>query len=282
MTQPIKPMNIFKRSLHTAMVLAALLAITSLHGIALAADAVLEVANGTQVQKFTRDELLKNPGLRTIEIKHDSAYGRTMSYQAVPFAALLPQVQKMLSVQFTALDGFVANIPGPLLASNAQAWLAIEPADGKWPAVKAGEAATAGPFYLVWLSPEKAGISNEQWPYQIARIAEAQPLESRHAQLLPKTAANSIEQRGLKVFVTNCAVCHKMNGGGDAAIGPDLNTPYNPTEYFQEAYLRKLIREPASVRTWKQSAMPGFSERVLPEPELNELIAYLKQMAKQR
>ncbi|HTD04961.1 cytochrome c [Undibacterium sp.] len=251
-------------------------------GYAGAADAALEVMNGSQLRTFTRAELLRLPGLHNIEIANDASYHKTMRYQAVPVAALLPQVQKMISVQFTAMDGFVANIPGPLLASNAQAWLAIEPADGKWPPLKSGSAASAGPFYLVWLTPEKAGISNEQWPYQIARIAESQPLEMRHPQVLPKTAADSAELRGLKVYVTNCAVCHRINGGGDAAIGPDLNKPYNPTEYFQEAYLRKLIRDPASVRSWKQSAMPGFSEPVLPETDLNDLLAYLRQMAKQR
>ncbi|MES2104253.1 MAG: c-type cytochrome [Pseudomonadota bacterium] len=256
--------------------------VASLSSLARAADAVLEVNSGGQSQKFTRDELLKHPGLRSVEIGNDATYHRAMRYQAIPVAALLPQVQKMNSVQFTALDGFVANIPGPLLASNAQAWLAIEPADRKWPVLKSGNPATAGPFYLVWLTPEKAGVSNEQWPYQIARIAESQALESRHPQLLPKTGPDSAEQRGLKVFVTNCAVCHQINGGGDAAIGPDLNRPYNPTEYFQEAYLRKLIRDPASVRSWKQSAMPGFNDSVLLEADLNDLVLYLKQMAKQR
>ncbi|MES2073636.1 MAG: c-type cytochrome [Pseudomonadota bacterium] len=276
-------MNFIKNHLQGLFCLGAVACLLlGLNEYAWSAEAVLEVMHGKQLQKFSRAELLSHPGLRNIEVGNDAAYHRTMHYQAIPLAALLPQAQQMISVQFTALDGFVANIPGALLAGNAQAWLAIEPADGKWPALKPGSAASAGPFYLVWLTPEKAGVSNEQWPYQIARIAEALPLEARHPQLLPKTMAGSAEQRGLKVFVTNCAVCHQINGSGDAAIGPDLNRPYNPTEYFQEAYLRKLIRDPASVRSWKQSAMPGFGERVLADAELNDLLAYLKQMAKQR
>lgn len=275
-------MNFPNSKLRSLAAAGIVLGIACLSGYTWAADAILEVTNGKQVEKFSRTELLKHPGLRTIEIGDDPSYHKAMHYQAIPVAALLPQAQKMISVQFTALDGFVANIPGPLLAGSGQAWLAIESTEGKWPALKPGDAASAGPFYLVWLTPERAGISNEQWPYQIARIAESQPLESRYPQLLPKTAADSAEQRGLKVFATNCIVCHQMNGGGDAAIGPDLNKPYNPTEYFQHAYLRKLIRAPASVRSWKQSAMPGFSEQILPEADLNDLLAYLRQMAKQR
>jgi cytochrome c1 len=46
--------------------------------------------------------------------------------------------------------------------------------------------------------------------------------------------------------------------------------------------LRQLIRDPASVRTWPQQSMPGFSKEVLPEAELDDLLVYLKQMAAQR
>jgi len=70
----------------------------------------------------------------------------------------LPQVE---SLQFIARDGFVANIPSGLLAGGAQPWLAIEPADAAWPALKPG-GGSAGPFYLVLRAPKKAGISPEQ------------------------------------------------------------------------------------------------------------------------
>ena len=73
-----------------------------------------------------------------------------------------------------------------------------------------------------------------------------------------------------------------MNGGGDAHVGPDLNLPANPSEYFQEPMLRRLIRNPASVRTWEQSRMPGFSESLITPAELDDLLAYLRQMALQR
>ena len=204
-----------------------------------------------------------------------------MRYQAVPLSALIGPLSGIESVQFTALDGFVANIPGALLAGEAQPWLAVEPAGAAWPALKPGKG-SAGPFYLVWLATEKAGISPEQWPYQIAKIGEAAPLEKRYPQILPKTAANSPEQRGLHVFVANCAACHRINGGGDAAIGPDLNQPFSPTEYFQEAFLRKLVRDPASVRNWEQRIMPGFAPSALSDARLDDLLAYLRQMAKQR
>jgi mono/diheme cytochrome c family protein len=261
----------------------ALFAVLSLMAstFACAAEPALRLEVGPAPQTLSRDALLANPAARTISVPADTAYHRAMRYRAVPLATLIPDLAQTGSVQFTANDGFVANIPGALLAGPGQAWLAIEPAATPWPPLKMG-GPSAGPFYLVWLSPEKAGISPEQWPYQIAKIAIAAPLEVRYPQLRPNTAADSSALRGMHVYAANCATCHQINGAGDAAVGPDLNRPYSPTEYFQEAYLRKLIRNPADVRNWGQRVMPGFSVAALSEADVDDLLAYLRQMARQR
>jgi mono/diheme cytochrome c family protein len=216
-------------------------------------------------------------------VANDVAYKRPMRYRALPLNALIHPLPASGTVQFTATDGFVANIPTALLSSAAQPWIAVEPADAPWPPLKPG-GVSAGPFYLVWLAPERAGISPEQWPYQVARIAEALPLEARYPQIVPRlpSGENSAAMRGLHVFVANCMVCHQINGGGDATVGPDLNKPFSPIEYFQEPYLRRLIRDPASVRDWRQRSMTGFSKEVLSESMLDDLLAYLRLMAAQR
>jgi mono/diheme cytochrome c family protein len=252
---------------------------------AMAAEPSLQVGQGAQVRHWSRAQLLAHPLLRTIDVASDVAYNRPMRYRAVPIGALLGEITPDAAVQFIASDGFVANIPAQLLAQGegrAQAWLAVEPRDGVWPELKPKKG-SAGPFYLVWLAPEKSGISAEQWPYRIAKIAEALPPAMRHPQIVPEGASrDSAEHRGLQVYLTNCAVCHQVNRGGDAQVGPDLAVPYGPTEYFQEAFLRRLIRDPASVRNWNQRTMPGFSAATLPDAQLDDLLAYLRQMAKQR
>lgn len=250
---------------------------------ATAEEPILEIAFGAKMEQWSRADLLKHPAVRTIDVPADVAYRRAMRFQAVPLPALIAQLAQSETVQFVANDGFVANIPGALLASDAQPWLAIESAARAWPELKPG-GGSAGPFYLVWLAPEKKGISPEQWPYQVARIAQALPLEKRYPQILPTASlgANSAERRGLQVFTANCAACHKINGGGDASIGPDLGKPFGPTEYFQEPFLRQLIRDPASVRDWRQRSMPGFSQSVLSDAKMDDLLAYLRQMARQR
>jgi mono/diheme cytochrome c family protein len=263
------------------LLLALAACVTAVASTAAVAEPVLDIAIGRQSQHLSRNDLLKNPALRTIEVPSDVAYQRKMRYRALPLAALIGPAADIESVQFIASDGFVANIPGKLLAGGAQPWLAVEPENGRWPALKPG-GPSAGPFYLVWLAPEKSGISPEQWPYQIAKIAQAGPLEQRYPQIVPAAPADSAAQRGLQVFVANCAACHRINGGGDAAIGPDLNRPFNPTNYLQPVFLRRLIREPAAVRNWPGRRMPGFATSVLSDAQLDDLIAYLKQMAQQR
>ena len=251
--------------------------------------AVLQLQVDGKATTLTRAMLLQSPALATIVIPDDVSYHHQQTYQAVPLKSLVAGLPEEGSLQFTALDGFVATIPNHLFQTKgdavqkAEAWLAIENPAHPWEALKPGQP-SAGPFYLVWLSPEKSHISGEQWPYQISKISSAVPLELRYPQLQPHAdgGQQAAALRGLDVFTKNCATCHRLNDGGDAAIGPDLNLPMNPTEYFQESTLRKLIRQPASVRTWQQSLMPGFKEETISEVELNDLLIYFKQMASQR
>jgi mono/diheme cytochrome c family protein len=270
-------MGIAKR-IYTLMIASFLSAIT----IACVAEPALDIQVGPTPQHFTRSELLRNPAVKTIDVSSDVAYHRDMRYQALPLAALIQHETPDSSLQFVATDGFVANIPAKLLQGDGQPWLAIETSDHAWPPLKAGDATSAGPFYLVWLTPQKSGVSQEQWPYQIAKISLALPLESRYPQIVPAASASSAAQRGLHVYTANCASCHPINGVGDAAIGPDLNLPHNPTEYFHEDYLRRLVRNPADVRNWAQRIMPGFSADVLSDAQLDDLLAYLRQMSAQR
>jgi hypothetical protein len=39
-----------------------------------------------------------------------------------------------------------------------------------------------------------------------------------------------------------------MNHQGPSRVGPDLNLPLNPTEYFKESVLPRYIRNPKSIR----------------------------------
>ncbi len=248
-----------------------------------AQEPILELQYEPHSQSWTRSALLQHPAVKEIRV-YSAAYGREITMKALAITSLLPELSKISSVQFTALDGFVANISGQALSGQGQAYLAIETQQQPWPPLVENNPAkteSAGPFYLVWLNPKKAKISDEMWPYQVVKIAVEAPLQLRFPEINPQHRSAPI-LNGLAVYLKNCAVCHAINGGGDARVGPDLNLPFNPTEYFQSAYLRRLIRQPASVRTWKDSRMPSFNREAISDADLAHLVLYLKQMAKQR
>ena len=87
---------------------------------------------------------------------------------------------------------------------------------------------------------------------------------------------------GLDRFVALCMACHRFNGQGEGEQGPDLGRPMNPVDYLQPAALRKMIRNPASVRKWPDQKMPGFAEDTLSNSDLDAIIAWLTYKARQQ
>ncbi|GLK89751.1 cytochrome c [Pseudomonas turukhanskensis] len=244
----------------------------------LAADLTLTLPSGTRT--LSTAELLNHPQLQDIDIAQDVAYERPMHYRAIPVAVLLDGVKASDHLQMVALDGFAAELPaGPLLqTTGSRAWLAIEDPAQPWPALGNGKP-SAGPFYLVWTTPEVSHIGPEQWPFQVAKISRIAPVAERFPALMPAADASAEVQAGFAQLQKNCMACHRLNGAGDAQFGPDLNVPHNPTEYFAEGYLARYIRDPQSLRRWPQGKMPGFSAQVLSDEELRQLIGYLRHMA---
>ena len=251
---------------------------------AAATEPEVTIVAGGRMATYAPAALLALPAATHVTIPDDVAYKREMSFRAVPVAALFAGVGQDETIRFVANDGFVANLPAaPLLArgAGAVAYLAIEPPDAPWPPLKAGESATAGPFYLVWVRPELGGIRAEQWPYQIARIESVAPLIKRYPMLAPASGLSAQDpiRHGFAAYEKNCAGCHTLNLGSDATIGPDLNVPYNPTEYLRVDALRRLIRDPQTLRRWPAAKMPNFPATTLSDRELTDLLAYLRHMA---
>lgn len=265
---------------------ARLLVLTGLlAGLAQAATLELDGPGGRSALEGAA--LARHPQAQDIAVPNDIAYHRPMRYRAVPLAVVLGPLGlgPKDTLEAVAVDGFVAQLPGALVLPQApgqpQPWLAIESEGAPWPALP-GKQASAGPFYIVW--PQGAGVRSEQWPYAVARLNVRAAPEARWPQIAvaPQVPAGDRLRRGQAVFVTQCMVCHRMNGGGDAQMGPDLNLPMSPVEYFQPKALRQLIRKPASVRHWPAQQMPAFGPDKLSDAELDDLLAYLTHMAQRR
>lgn len=257
---------------------------------AVGAEATLTIRVDGELRRHTVSELLALPAVRAITVDQDVAYpGEPRRYRAVPVRTLLKgmDVEPGYVLQARADDGFTAALPlEPLLGAGpdkAEAWLAIEAPDNPWPKLP-GKARSAGPFYLVWLRPQAGAIRSEQWPYQLAELV-ALPAPLNRWPVLDVAAELPDDDpawRGRDLFLTQCLVCHRLNGGGEATMGPDLNLPMNPTEYLSDAGLRALIRDPAAVRDWPGRQMTGFGPDQLSDAEIGDIVAYLRHMAARR
>jgi mono/diheme cytochrome c family protein len=236
--------------------------------------------SGTQV--YDANQLLDNARLAEVPLAGDPFYGKVArTYLAVPMTALIdPEtLHPDQNIEFRSTDGFVATMPARALLNRApsqpRAWLAIEPPIARWPVLPAGGNATPGPFALIWSGPGADRVWTERWPYQVAQVSLAPSPLDRWPQLKVDDATGSLVRQGQQVFIAQCFVCHQFAGAGVARVGPDLNKPMSPTQYFQPAALEKYIRDPASVRDWPGRRMEAFPVERLSDGDLKALIAFL-------
>ncbi|GAB3793039.1 cytochrome c [Dyella agri] len=250
--------------------------------LAHAAELRIDLGHGARI--WTTAQLLARPDAAAVTIPDDVAFRHSMTYRAVPLRALLPGLGPDQHLQFVAADGFAAEIPAETILNRqgAQAWLAVEDPTHPWPALS-GSGKAAGPFYLVWTAPQAARIGPEQWPYQLASIRALPDVAARFPAVVPQADASAEVRQGFAAFKRSCFACHTMNGEGDAQLGPDLNLPYNPTEYLRADLLRGFIRNPQSLRRWPEAKMQGFPTRqALSDADLDAVLAYLRYMAKHK
>lgn len=249
--------------------------------IAVAVEPTLTVVRGEETKSYTLSDLLGHAARVDVSTdSSDEAYKRPMRYVAIPIETLVGEIKDDDEAQFIALDGYAPVIAAKRLRGigAARAYLAIEPSAAAWPPLAPGKP-SAGPFYLVWSNAGGAGVSPSEWPYQIATIRLQQTLAAGFPLIVPGESANKDVWAGFHAYGKQCLPCHTMNRQGEATMGPDLNVPMNPTEYFTESALKKLVRDPKSVRDWSAGVMPGFDSARLSEAELDQIIAYLKHMA---
>lgn len=268
-----------------ALVTLMLLVCLAIPRMAEAQTQALSVSIGGKTRSYTAGELLARPDAATIEVPGDVTYKRSMTYRAVPLLALLGDVDAGVdTIEASATDGFVSQIPMALVRKGADggavAWVAVEDPQAPWPHL-AGKEVSAGPFYLVWQHPERSGVGSEQWPYQLASLTGVESPAHRWPQIAVDASlpADAPQRRGQAVFTVQCMPCHRMKGGGAADVGPDLGQPMGPTQYMTPEGLRRLIRDPASVRTWPERRMQNFDEATLSNDDLDALITYLAYMA---
>ena len=138
-----------------------------------------------------------------------------------------------------------------------------------------------GPFYLVWNnlhSNELRAQGANGWPYQVVGV-DLVNFADRFPRMSPPKDASEQAKKGFIAFRENCMACHTVNGeGGNKA--PELNYPMNVTEYFSDEWLRKWLMDPRSVRY--NATMPAFASHPNPDALVDDVLAYLKTMARHK
>ena len=249
----------------------------------------LTVADRQSSRSYTAQALLADPATRAVTID-DVVYHRRMTYRAIPTATLLKRVTVGDDdyVQARATDNFSIAIPARLLelsTAETKAFIAIEDPASRWPPLPQSKSKqSAGPFYIVWRTSGIAAISSEYWAYKLAALTVTDSPFKRWPGLAvaANVPATDPIRRGLDRFVAVCMACHRFHGQGEGTQGPDLGIPMNPVDYFQPQALRKLLRNPASVRHWPDQKMPAFSADQLSDADIDAIVAWLSYKAKQR
>ena len=250
----------------------------------------LTIKIGSQERVFSHKELLSHPKLQKLTIVDHSAYeDKEMSYLAIPLSTLFEGLQPKEDrvTEYQTKDGFSSSMsPERLLNTSengAVAYLAVEPPDAPWPKFESRNYGP-GPFYVVWTHPELSEIGREEWPFKLTGFRERASLEKRYPKLGPHPSVEKSSRiySGYKLFIKNCFPCHRLNGQGLASFGPDLNFPHGPTEYMTEAFLKQYIRDPQSVRKWKNGKMPAFPEKELSDQDIELIVEFLAHKAATR
>lgn len=240
---------------------------------------------------FRRSELLKHKDLTQLEIDADPLFpGKKMHYEAVPVASLFAgiQIPEDATIQYVCSDGFAASLSRKLVLNQSSkgsiAYLAIEKEAEKWPRIDPTKSQTAGTYYLVWKNPKASSIPRESWPYSITGFEVKPSLRANYPAIFPDKSLpeNHKVNRGLQAFMKNCFACHTINKQGAGSMGPDLNVPMNPTEYFKASALKIFIRNTQDVRHYPEDRMHPFPKEILSDVELTDLLSYLTYMAQHK
>jgi hypothetical protein len=234
---------------------------------------------------YSLSELINHKDVVNISLEKDPVYpGHNVTYQAVPLTSLFRHISvaEGAVIEVTTDDGYNAPVDSNQLLNRDSklptAYLAIENPKHKWPVLKKHDR-SAGPLLIIWTNTDSGRVNSVRWPYWVRKFEVKSDLNKLYPAIFPISKRYT---KGFQVFLQNCFSCHTLNKQGPATLGPDLNYPHSPTEYFKDAYLTKLIREPSSLRHWPNSKMAPFSESRLSTEELNNLLEYLKHMSKNK
>jgi mono/diheme cytochrome c family protein len=245
-------------------------------------------SRGKPVGRWSQVELetLAPPAAVTVWEPHEN---RTVTYEGFDltklFGAVYGEVWKeMEEVVFTCADGYQPSLPVDRFVRNT-AYLVYRRLDQPQFTIdnryQNERDVTLAPFYLVWDNMNSRELREEgasAWPYRVVAV-DLVTFAERFPNMSPPGDATPEEKQGFLAFRQSCMACHTINGdGGDKA--PELNYPANVTEYLSDAWIRRWILDPRSIRY--DATMPDFASHPDPGSLVANVLAYLKAMARNK
>jgi len=222
---------------------------------------------------------------QTVEVKDDPVFFKTKSYKAIPLQTVLDQflpAYKSLNLKETQIvfeceDGYNPSMSLEKIL-NKKAYLAISDVDAPkgqdWVNPKKGDhEMKIAPFYVVYTDVPAKDVTFK-WPYNLVKISLS-AASKELAVLFPKD--DDTQVKGFELFKVNCLTCHSLNKVG-GKMGPELNYPKSVTEYWQVDQIKQFVKAPTSFRN--ECKMPAVTH--LTDKELDEIVNYLKYMAKHK
>ena len=225
------------------------------------------------------------PEAQTVEVKDDPVFFKAKSYRAISLQTVLDQflpAYKSLNLKETQIvfeceDGYNPSMSLEKIL-NKKAYLAISDVDAPkgqdWVNPKKGDhEMKIAPFYVVYTDVPAKDVTFK-WPYNLVKISLS-AASKELAVLFPKD--DDTQVKGFELFKVNCLTCHSLNKVG-GKMGPELNYPKSVTEYWQVDQIKQFVKAPTSFRN--ECKMPAVTH--LTDKELDEIVNYLKYMAKHK
>jgi mono/diheme cytochrome c family protein len=90
-------------------------------------------------------------------------------------------------------------------------------------------------------------------------------------------SATQAQSDPVKIFKTNCTLCHGADGSGDNPTGK----AFHAKDLRSAEVQKQTDAELAEVITKGRGKMPAFGAKIKPD-DINKLVAYLRELPKQK